>query len=236
MNKLIYDGSKALGRFLFGAFLEVRSSGLDDLPEGACLLVCNHISHFDPPLAVWAIRRRIEFMTMQELFQPRWFAAWLRLVGCFEVDRSRFDIRAARTALRRLEAGGCVAIFPEGGIRTGADSILQGAPFPSNIAEMARVAGCPVRTCLILGTDRLYSWKNWFKRPRLHIVGGGQFKLDHSLSKREARDTLTAAIRNDFQQLYRRVIHTMPETMVPRPAQERWTPSAEEMPKSMQHP
>ncbi len=124
---------------------------------GAWILASNHISHFDPPLEGVAVRRKIDWMSMVELFRNPISAAWLRAIDGFPVDRSTLDRQAVRAALTRLRAGHVVGMFPEGGIRDGARSALEGAPLRSGVAGLAQMTGVPVIPCAIMGSDRIYN-------------------------------------------------------------------------------
>ena len=134
-------------------------------PVGAAVLVANHISHFDPLFLAIAFDRTIDWMTTKEFYANRLVAAWLRAVNTFPVDRSRPDRRALRLGVERLRARRVVGVFPEGGIRAGATSILGGAAPKSGATALARLAGVPIVPCIILGTDRLYAKRTWWPGP-----------------------------------------------------------------------
>lgn len=96
--------------------LRMRRVGTEHLPRrGALLLVCNHVSVADPIVVMAAARpRRTAMMAKSELFRIRIVGWFLRRVRAFPVRRGRPDIAAVRHALRVLERGECVVVFPEG--------------------------------------------------------------------------------------------------------------------------
>ena len=124
--------------------------------RGAWILAANHISHFDPLLITATVPRKIDWMAMADLFRGRLLGAWLRASDCFPVVRFKPDRAALRTAIVRLEAGHAVGMFPEGGLRDGAASVLGGAPLLRGIRAVAQMAHAPLVPCVILGSDRLY--------------------------------------------------------------------------------
>jgi 1-acyl-sn-glycerol-3-phosphate acyltransferase len=132
---------------------------------GACLLASNHISHFDPPIISTIVRRHIHWMATAGLFQNRIVGAWLRAAAAFPVDRAKADRNSVKTTLERLKSGHMVGVFPEGGIRDGAASILGGAPMIPGLGAMSEMSGAPVLPCVILGSDRLYA------RSTYRVVG-----------------------------------------------------------------
>lgn len=96
--------------------LRMRRRGVEHLPRtGPVLLVCNHVSVADPIVLMAAARpRRTSMMAKSELFAKPLFGWYLRCVRAFPVRRGRGDVAAVRHALRLLEAGDCVVVFPEG--------------------------------------------------------------------------------------------------------------------------
>jgi len=192
---------------------------------GAWLLAANHISHFDPPLIAMACRRRVDWMAMVELFRRRGVAALLRALGAFPADRAKVDRQAVRETLRRLAAGRVVGIFPEGGIRSGAESVLEGAPMRPGVATLARLAGVPVVPCVILGSDRLYRPQTWLPWPRTDfwIAFGEPLTLRDDLPPAEAREELEAALAAAWKALGAelRSVYRLTDADRPRTAQER---------------
>jgi len=172
--------------------------------RGGYILVSNHISHFDPPILSVATRRKIDWMSMIELFENRVVAAWLRAIEAFPTDRSQVDRAAVRIALARLARGHVVGIFPEGGIRDGARSVLAGAPPKLGAATLAQLANAPILPCAILGADRFYNSKMWlpfFRRARLWIAFGEPIYAPQNVSKTEARAFLESELASAFPRL-----------------------------------
>src|SRR5882757_2902045 len=87
----------------------------------------------------------------------------LREVDAFPADRDRANRKTIRTAIERLKEGRIVGLFPEGGIRDGARSLLEGAPLRPGASTLAHISGVPILPCVIVGTDRLYSRKQWLR-------------------------------------------------------------------------
>jgi 1-acyl-sn-glycerol-3-phosphate acyltransferase len=155
---LFYHVSRVMAQLVFAPFVKIRvlRPELGGV-QGAWVLAANHISHFDPPLISIVTRRKIDWMGMIELFQNPLFAAWLRGIDSFPVHRGQLDRQAVRMALTRLRAGRVVGMFPEGGIRDGARSVLEGAPMRPGVAGLAQMTSAQVIPCVIMGTDRCYA-------------------------------------------------------------------------------
>lgn len=139
---------------------------------GGFILASNHISHFDPPLITPFCPRKIDWIAMVELFHGKLLHGFFSGLSVIPVDRTGSDRTALRTAVKRLQAGRVVGIFPEGGIRDGAASIVNGGTMKEGVALLASLSGAPIVPVVILGSDRLYNKRNWRPGRRARIVIG----------------------------------------------------------------
>lgn len=124
--------------------LRMRRIGHRAVPRrGATIVVCNHVSFFDPLIIGAAVRpRRAYLMAKSELFRSRGLAWWMSRCGAFPVQRASADRESIRTARRILEAGDCLVLFPEGGVsRTGA--MRPGFPGAGALALLPSVTVIP---------------------------------------------------------------------------------------------
>lgn len=169
-----YHGIVTFLKILLHLGARVRVVRFGDIPAGACVMVANHISHFDPPLLSGWLPRKIDWIAMAELFGASWSKAVFTWLDVIPVDRKGDDRQALRAALRRLEKGRMVGIFPEGGIRDGERSILAGADMREGAFLLAAKAGCPVVPVVILGSERLYNRRNWlgWRLAKVYIAIG----------------------------------------------------------------
>lgn len=91
--------------------------GREHVPrEGAAIVAGNHTLALDPFVISHALPRgrRIQYMAKKELFANPVLGWIIRTGGSFPVDREGNDVGAIRTALRILQTGGMVGIFPQG--------------------------------------------------------------------------------------------------------------------------
>ncbi len=124
---------------------------------------------------------------MAEFFRFPALGFLLRAVDAFPADRDRADRKTIRTAIERLKEGRVVGLFPEGGIRDGVRSLLQGAPLRPGASTLAHIARIPILPCVILGSDRLYSRKRWLplRRTPIWIAFGNPIPHFPDLEKSE---------------------------------------------------
>src|SRR6266436_755257 len=192
-------------KLLFGYSSRIYVTGSEHVNRaGGFLLASNHISHFDPFIVSSAARRKIDWMAMAEFFPLPIVGLFLRAVDAFPAARDRADRKTIRSAIDRLKDGRIVGVFPEGGIRDGASSLLQGAPLRAGASTLAHIAGVPIVPCVILGTDRLYAKRNWLPLRRTAIWIGFGRAISHfpELEKSVARARTEQELTNAFQGIY----------------------------------
>jgi 1-acyl-sn-glycerol-3-phosphate acyltransferase len=144
--------------------------------------------------------RYIDWMAMEELYSNRWSAWLVRALCAFPVKRAAGDFASLRAALGRLKIGRVVGIFPEGGIRAGAGSILENAPVWAGFAGLSILSDQPVVPCVIVGTDRLYRPKNWlpFRRVPIWMGFGEPIKPRTDLPREQAQAILVAEVKRSL--------------------------------------
>lgn len=162
-------------------------------PRGPAIVVCNHISGIDPVVLQSACFRLITWMMAREYYeQPlgRWF---FKRIDAIPVDRSGRDLAATRAALRALEAGRLLGIFPEGHISPTRD--LQ--PFQTGVALVAIKGGVPVYPAFIEGSTRDLEMMDAFLYPQqINVNFGPPVAFDRSDHSRAGIEAATAAIRD----------------------------------------
>jgi 1-acyl-sn-glycerol-3-phosphate acyltransferase len=212
-------------RELFGALPRLGSrahyDGMERVPKtGPGLLICNHISHLDPPFMTAAFPRIVHFMADKPLLEIPVFGKMMEWGHVFPIDRTKNDRAAIRIAMARLKAGNVVGIFPEKGIRHGTTSVLGGAELPIGTASLWKMMDVPVIPMIIIGSDQMYVLKNYFLRPRVFIRVGKALPPDKNASREELRDRIAAAWRELFESM-KKDYDIRPEEL-PQSAQKRW--------------
>jgi 1-acyl-sn-glycerol-3-phosphate acyltransferase len=148
---------RAFCRAYFG--LELR--GVEHIPASGPLIVTpNHQTYADPPLVSLPIRRRVYYMAWSRLFEVPGLAWTIRRLRAFPVQTEASDARATREAVRLLQAGHVLMIFPEGGrSRDGAVGHFKPGAF-----RLAVSLGVPVLPVTISGGHA--SWPPGRALPR----------------------------------------------------------------------
>lgn len=133
---------------------------------GPAVLAANHLTNYDVFPMQFAIPRPIFFMGKAELFQNTALDAVLRRLGGFPVVRGAQDKWAVNHALRILDQGQMLGIFPEGrrSLGHGLHTAKTGAP------RLALNRQAPIVPVGVLGTDQMF--KRFPRRTRITILVG----------------------------------------------------------------
>jgi len=149
---VVYSISKFLLRVMLGLWFGLRVDGAANEPAaGPVVVVSNHLSDLDPLIVGAALKRRVGFMAKQELFRVPGVRWWISACGAFPVRRGEPDRQALRTALRLLERGGALVMFPEG--TRGTTRELR--PPEPGAALLALRTGATVLPVAVLGSDEV---------------------------------------------------------------------------------
>ena len=99
--------------------------------EGGAIYISNHRSNLDPLFIGLTAPRFIHFMAKEELFKNKLIGGFLKLLNAFPVRRKTADLHSVRCALKLIESGKVLGIFPEGkrAITDDIDEMEKGAAF-----------------------------------------------------------------------------------------------------------
>ena len=186
---LFRPGILALSRYYFS----LRLLGVQHIPEtGPLVIAPNHQTYADPVLVTIPVRRPVHYMAWSRLFAVPGLGGFIRLLRAFPVQIEGADPRAARAAVRLLQAEEAVMIFPEGG------RSLDGTvgPFKSGAFRLAVAHRAPVLPVTIDGGfDAWPPGRVWPRRGRITIIYHEPLQPDPSLSPRGAARDLAERAR-----------------------------------------
>lgn len=114
-DRKFYKFIKTVFKPIFKFFIRIETVGVENVPkEGAFIIACNHIHFVDPVILCAESPRYIHFMGKQEAFKNP-IAAWiLTHFNTFPVNRGRGDKSAVEYAIKLIQNGYVIGIFPEG--------------------------------------------------------------------------------------------------------------------------
>jgi 1-acyl-sn-glycerol-3-phosphate acyltransferase len=96
--------------------LRVTATGLENLPEGSCVVAANHSSYLDGVVLTAILPPRFSFVIKREAADMPIVGLLLRRIGSEFVDRNDHGgrQRGARRVIKRAEQGHSLVFFPEG--------------------------------------------------------------------------------------------------------------------------
>lgn len=167
------------------AHVDVR--GLENLPRtGPVIVAPNHLNIADPPLIASVLPRKIIYMTKQEAWDHPFLGRIARWFDAFPVRRGEVDLSAYRYALKLLEEGKVLGIFPEGH-RSRDGRLLPGQP---GAIILAQRSGAPIVPVGIHGVSEALSWPGVIQRRVISIRVGQPYQP--ARGRREQMADLTA--------------------------------------------
>jgi 1-acyl-sn-glycerol-3-phosphate acyltransferase len=139
------------GRFVLDGVIrtwwDLEVHGTDNVPStGPVVMAANHVGWLDGPLLAISAPRPVHALTKHEMFEGA-LGHFLRAAGQIEIDRFHVDLAAIRVAVKTLQDGHVVGVFPEG--RRGPGDMASPR---AGAAYLAMVTGAPVVPVAFLGT------------------------------------------------------------------------------------
>jgi 1-acyl-sn-glycerol-3-phosphate acyltransferase len=99
---------------VFCFWMGYRARGLEHLPEGGALLLINHQSFLDPLLVGLPFERPVSYLARDNLFHVPVVGHILQNTYVIPINRKAASTASIREAIRRIDHGFYVGIFPEG--------------------------------------------------------------------------------------------------------------------------
>ena len=160
------DLLRLIGYCISVTFWFIRYTGRENIPPNdsdAYLIAANHQTYIDPVWICLPIRRRMRFMAFDKAFNWRFIGPLITYLGAFPVSLDvGGTLRAMKTAVRTLEEGAVLTVFPEGA-REFADGEMF--PFKTGAVRIAFEAGVPILPVTVSGANRI--WPQGRKYPKL---------------------------------------------------------------------
>ena len=112
---MVYILVMLLVRLAMHVWFHLKFEGREHIDKHKTYIyVSNHRSYADPVLVALAGYGRYGFMAKKELFDNKLFAGLIRWLGAFPVERGSGDTSAIDMAVKSVQDGRNLLIFPEG--------------------------------------------------------------------------------------------------------------------------
>lgn len=157
MSDAFYRFVRLLGTPAFWVSSRPTIIGVENVPlSRQCLIAATHQSPYDVPLLIRHTPRLLDFISIVEVFRNPLVAWFYGSLNAFPLDRSRPDTKTVRVIIRRLRQARAVAIFPEGRIRKGADSVVCTRRLRPGTGRIAHLTQAPIIPCVVINSQ-IYS-------------------------------------------------------------------------------
>jgi len=189
-----YGVCKSIAAVIMRAMWGLEGRGTEHVPaRGPVLLIANHSSVLDPPFVGGVSPRQLCFLAKAELFDVPGLGRLIHALNARPVRREGADAAALRVALRVLEQGGALLVFPEG--TRGEEGTLRRAK--PGAALLAVRSGAPVVPVYVRGSGRAWPRGRRLPRPAKVVVTFGpplRFERPAEADKKEYYDTVSREI------------------------------------------
>lgn len=169
-------------RLLHRARLEgfERIEGLANLAGDAggagqgLIVAANHTCGLDPVLLQMLVRRRIRWMMWTGQMAPALGWLW-RHLEVLPVEQDGRDLQTVRAAVRALDRGEVLGIFPEGGIARPPGQVQA---FQPGLGLLASRSSAPVLLCLVRGTPAPRVGGSFLLPSRSKVIAVGLYRVE----------------------------------------------------------
>ena len=181
-------------------YFRVRRRGGQHLDiEGPVIVAPVHRSNLDTPLLAGLGHRRLRALSKESLFTNRYFGAFLSALGAFPVRRGTADREAIREAVRMLEEGEQIVVFPEGTRQSG-PRVVEVFDGMSYLASRTGAAIVPVG---IAGTEEAMATGTRLpRRVRVAMVAGPPIRPPAGRMSRPQMSRFSGEVRERLQEVF----------------------------------
>jgi len=195
-------------RFILPLIARVELIGVEKIPSEQFIIASNHLGRLDSALLYYVFDREDIILPTAEKYKDHPLYGRLgRAMGAIWLNRFEADFQAMKEILRRLKAGGLLAIAPEG-TRSKTEALQEAR---LGAAYLASKIDAPILPIALTGTeDRLIkSNLKHLRRSQIIVRAGDPFRLptqgnqDRDVYMKLATDEIMCRIAAMLPEKYR---------------------------------
>ena len=201
LQVFLWTLGKVFLQFFSVLCFHVRVAGRENVPaKGGVLLVTNHQSMLDPWMIGIALHRQIHFMARESLFKGGLGQYALETTNTFPIRRGRAYSTAVREAIRRLNCGYLLNLFPEA--TRSSDGTI--GPIAAGVAIIVHRAKVPVVPIVIDG-----AFEAWPRDRKFFRYSGIRIRYGKPIAYEElanlSADEISVRIRREMVELQKKL-------------------------------
>ncbi len=161
-NRMLYAASVHGTLSICDLFGRIELYGEENVPNGPCLVVANHVSFLDPPAMAFFHDTLLKVVARDTLWKGWFWSRYFTALHAIPVKRDdSSNLGAFKTIFSSLKNGTSIVIFPEG--TRSPDGALQ--PGKAGAALIALKANVPILPIRSFGFEDIL--------PRSNVLSGG---------------------------------------------------------------
>lgn len=110
----MYGFFRAIVSVIIKLFFPTKFIGRENLIDSGCIIVCNHYSAWDIPIAMVAIPYKMIVLGKQEVVNLKILGRLFKHLGAIPVDRNNVQPSSIKEVIKRLKGGNKLLLYPEG--------------------------------------------------------------------------------------------------------------------------
>jgi 1-acyl-sn-glycerol-3-phosphate acyltransferase len=187
-----------INRLFMHGFHRLPPSRIDLPDSGPAIVVANHISGLDAFILLASCSRPLHFLIAEEQYNRPGMRWLFDLSGCIPVEKSTRPERALRAALRELNEGRVIALFPFGRMHLDSDPPIK---IKGGVAVLAGRSGATIYPARIEGTAvRKKVTPAVFKRGHPKLFPLDPIRIEENETPREMLHRLSEALSTPIEE------------------------------------
>lgn len=188
---MLFEFIRAFTNTAVRLFFPTKVIGRENLIKEGCILVCNHLSGWDIPIAYYAVPYKMNILGKKEVVKLRGFGTLYKKLGAIAVNRENVEPSTIREVIAVLKKGNKLLLFPEGTRKKPKGTRLYN--IKSGAALFAISTGVPIIPMIIDKKPRIFR-KNT-------LVIGKPFYVEEQKLNKENLKCATETIRRKMVEL-----------------------------------
>lgn len=185
--------AKFITKLVFIFLYRVELINAEKVPmEGSTILCANHNGMLDMFFIGYRIKRWIYWMGKEELFRNPVAGFIFRKLGVFPVKRGKGDVGSIKTAVKLLQEGKIIGMFPQG--TRAKEKSTSPLRIKSGAAMLAIKSGAKILPVAVQGSHKPFS--------RISVIFGDVFSVNADIDKKYTNEELSEISKDIMNRVY----------------------------------